>query len=459
MWKSLRVYWPYNKRTMNKSNQNDNNNNNDQKVKVQVEPKRNNFRRRTSQFRNRWISQNKNRNNNQYRNRQFGRTMSINKNYLNKKFNNVIKVQNPKSINLNIIRDDKNMVITGKDIILTQDTTLNENGLYAMIPINPAYWDNTRIKNLAVLNQYYIPINIKIEYVPLVSKFQKGNITIGTIANSTMSETNIQSTLISSTSGITYSCSNTFTRDIQIKSLIPQKKLLINSKMDKESIPFYICIYFNNIKDEGKDILPGQFYINYMFKFFNPVTVPNKFKSQQNIKLNQFETNYMNISAILTQENNNYKIGTVIDVELRDNQYKYYINGSEIQLNTEKYATFIYSEDLGQQIPPEPTINYDLTLYNDSGLSESVTFNNGYDILIAVNKNLQQIEIYTLYYGQTTSTLTIRSSYYKFFKKSELQSDLPDPLTLIECSIIQFDQQSTFTKVYLQPINVNFLTP
>jgi hypothetical protein len=446
---------------MNQQNNKDinNNNNNDQKVKVQVEQRRRLFRRRTPQIRN---NQNKYRNNSQIRNNrtnQLNRGLSIGRNYFNKKFNNVIKAQNPKSINLNIFRDDKNMVITGKDIILTQDTVLNENGLYAMIPINPAYWDNTRIKNLAVLNQYYIPINIKIEYVPLVSKFQKGNITIGTIANTTMSENNIQSTLISSTSGITYSCSNNFTRDIQIKSLIPQKKLLINSKLDKESVPFYICIYFNNIKDQENDILPGQFYINYMFKFFNPITVPSKFKSQQNIKLNQFASDYLNISAILTQENNNYKIGTIIDVEMRENQYKYYINGTEIQLNTEKLATFMYSESINQQIQPEPQINYDLSLYSDSGISQSVTFDNGNDILVVVNKNLSNIEVYLLYYGQTTATLTIRSSYYKFFKKSELETDLPDPLTLIETSITQLDQQQKYTKLYLQPINVNFITP
>jgi len=387
------------------------------------------------------------------------RNNRINRNYFNRKFNNVIKVQNPKTINMNITREDKNMIITGKDIILTQDNNLNSNGLYAVIPINPAYWDNTRIKNIAVLNQYYVPISIKIEYVPLVSKFQKGNITIGTISNSTMNESNIQSTLISSTSGITYSCSNAFVRDIQIKSLIPQRKLLINSKLDKECVPFYICIYFKDIKDNGDDILPGQFYINYVFKFFNPVTNPNIFKSQQNIKLNQFDANFINITAILTQENNNFKIGTIVDVEIRDNQYKYFINNSEVQLNNEKYATFMYSDIIENRIQPEPPTNYDVSEYNDSGISTQVTINNGYDILIQVDKTLNSITVISLVYGQSTATIMVRSSYYKLFKKSELQQDLPDPLLSIESSIMQLDTTTTYVSLQLQPINVNFITP
>jgi hypothetical protein len=389
----------------------------------------------------------------------YNRTSRINKNYFNKKFNNVIKVQNPKTINMNISREDKNMVITGKDIILTQDSNLNNNGLYAVIPINPAYWDNTRIKNIAVLNQYYIPINIKIEYVPLVSKFQKGNITIGTISNSTMSDQNIQSTLISSTSGITYSCSNAFVREIQIKSLIPQRKLLINSKLDKECVPFYICIYFKDIKDNGEDILPGQFYINYVFKFFNPVTNPSSFKSQQNVKLSQFDANFINITAMLTQENNNFKIGTIVDVELRENLYKYFINNSEVQLNTEKCATFMYSNAIENRIQPEPPVNYDLTEYNDSGISTQVTINNGYDILVQVDKTLNSITIISLVYGQSTATTMVRSSYYKLFKKNELQQDLPDPLLNIENSIMQLDTTTTYVSLQLQPINVNFITP
>lgn len=410
--------------------------------------KNNKYKNKSTNFRNQSYNNRSNTN--------YGR---INRNYFNKKFNNVIKVQNPKTINMNIAREDKNMIITGKDIVLTQDTNLNENGLYAMIPINPAYWDNTRIKNLAVLNQYYLPISIKIEYVPLVSKFQKGNITIGTIANSTMSESNIQSTLISSTSGITYSCSNAFVRDIQIKSLIPQRKLLINSKLDKECVPFYICIFFKDIKDDGEDILPGQFYINYVFKFFNPVTNPNVFKSQQNIKLNQFDGNFINISAILTQENNNFKIGTIVDVELRENQYKYYINNSEVQLNNEKLATFMYSDLIQNRIQPEPTVNFDLTEYLDSGISTQVSLHDGFDILVIVARNLTSITIITLNYGQSTASIMVRSSYYKLFKRTELQQDLPDPLLTIENTIVQFDEASTYTSLQLQPINVNFITP
>lgn len=381
----------------------------------------------------------------------------------NKRFDNVIKIQNPKTINMNITRNDKNMIITGKDIILTQDKVLNSNGLYAVIPINPAYWDNTRIKNLAILNQYYIPINIKIEYVPLVSKFQKGNITIGTIANSTMDESNIQSTLISSTSGITYSCSTNFVRDIQLQSLIPQRKLLINSKLDKESVPFYICIYFNGIKEEGEDILPGQFYINYMFKFFNPVTSPNSFKSQQNIRLSEFDTNYFNISCILTQSNNNYKVGTILDVEYRDEAYHFLFNGSEANIDNQKLGTFLYS-DKYEQAPkpdppqPEPTkTDYDLSSYTDSGSGAIFDLNNGYDIYVNIPYTLEYIEVVKLRTGVTTLNVTLSNSYYQIFKSNESITGLPEPINDILTKVLSLQTQANFTKLVITTENVNFI--
>lgn len=381
----------------------------------------------------------------------------------NKRFDNVIKIQNPKTINMNITRNDKNMIITGKDIILTQDKVLNSNGLYAVIPINPAYWDNTRIKNLAILNQYYIPINIKIEYVPLVSKFQKGNITIGTIANSTMDENNIQSTLISSTSGITYSCSTNFVRDIQLQSLIPQRKLLINSKLDKESVPFYICIYFNGIKEEGEDILPGQFYINYMFKFFNPVTSPNSFKSQQNMKLSEFDTKYFNISCILTQANNNYKVGTILDVEYRDDDYRFLFNGSEANIDVNKLGTFLYSERYEREPKPDPPqpeptkIDFDISNYTDSGTGVSFDLEDGNDIYINIPYTLEHIEVNKVREGVTRLSTTIHNSYYQIFKSSQTSTGLPEPINDIITKVQVLEARANFTKLVISTENVNFI--
>lgn len=383
------------------------------------------------------------------------RNKMINRRF-NRRFNNVIKVQNPKTINMNIKRNDKNMIITGKDIILTQDNTLNENGLFACLPINPAYWDNTRIKNLAILNQYYIPISIKLEYVPLVSKFQKGNITIGTIANSTMQENNIQATLISSTSGITYSCSNSFVREIQINSLIPQKKLLINSKLDKESVPFYICIYFNNIKDNGENILPGQFYINYMFKFFNPVTAPGTFKSQQNIPLNSYDNSYFNISCMLTQDNINCKIGTILDVERKNDEYTFLLNGTEVEIDENKLATFFYSEKYIQSQPqppqPGPIIKtpFNITSFDDSGSGSSFDMADGFDILVDVPYSYDYIEITLMRAGVTSLTTTLSQSYFKLFKSTDYPNDsLPPPLDQIVSQVIAISAEANYTKMRL----------
>lgn len=438
-------------------NNNRNNNNNNQNKREQEVVKSNQNRRQQSvrQFRNR---------NNSYRhynNNYNNQYTAIRRNNLNKQFRNVLKVQNPKTINMNIARNDKNMVITGKDLILNQDNQINQNGLYAVIPINPAYWDNTRIKNLAVLNQYFIPISIKLEYVPLVSKFQKGNITIGTISNSTMSESNIQSTLISSVSGITYSCSNSFVRDIQVRSLIPQRKLLINSKLDKESVPFYIAIYFKDIKENDQDIIPGQFYLSYMFKFFNPITVPNTFKSSQNIQLSQFDQTYFNISCMLTQENNNLKVGTILDVEYKDSQYKFLLNNTEVNVENDKLATFYYSEKYNNNsTPPQPEpsyTNYDLNDYDQAIQSTSAILDSTNDILIVIPFLMNQIKVYKLRSGASTMfSINIEESYYKSFKSSELTTNLPDPLNIIYTQITEMNAQSGYSTLLLTTEFVKF---
>lgn len=433
----------------NKS-QNQNNNNNNNVKNVNNKPR----------FRNQSVSRYRSKNN---RNNNANQNTNNNRwNNWNRQLRNVIRVQNPKSINMNIARNDKNMVITGKDLILNQNNQLNNNGLYAVIPINPAYWDNTRIKNLAVLNQYFIPINIKIEYVPLVSKFQKGNITIGTISNSTMTENNIQSTLISSVSGITYSCSNSFVREIQVKSLIPQRKLLINSKLDKESVPFYICIYFKDIKENDIDIIPGQFYISYMFKFFNPITVPNTFKSTQNIQLSNFDRNYFNISCMLTQENNNFKVGTILDVEYKDAQYKFLLNNTEVNVDNDKLATFYYSDkyDINTVPPqPEPAItDYDLSDYNQAISTQAVTIDSSEDILVIIPFLMDFIKIYRIRAGvSTVYSIVVENSYYKVFKSTEIDTNLPKPINELYTQLIEVTAQSSYTTFKLSTEFTHFI--
>jgi hypothetical protein len=441
---------------MENSNKSNNNNN--------VKNNKVNNNQGQSKFKN---QNNNNNNRNRTKSRRFNRSNRYNNNNnnrlnnFNRQIRNVIRIQNPKTINMNIERNDKNMVITGKDLILNQDNQINPNGLYAVIPVNPAYWDNTRIKNLATLNQYYIPINIKLEYVPLVSKFQKGNITIGTISNSTMTENNIQSTLISSVSGITYSCSNSFVREIQVKSLIPQRKLLINSKLDKESVPFYICIYFKDIKENEQDIIPGQFYISYMFKFFNPITVPNTFKTTQNIQLSQFENNYFNISCILTQENNNFKVGTILDVEYKDSQYRFLLNNTEVNIENDKLATFYYSDKYETNtVPPQPEpaiTNYSLNDYNQSQ-STTVVLDSENNILVVIPYLFNHIKVYMMRAGASSMySINIENSYYKLFKSTSITTNLPNPLNILYTQVLEMNPQTSYTTLLLSTEFVKFI--
>lgn len=307
---------------------------------------------------------------------------------------NVIKVNKPKNvIQRNFNDNGKNSSIRGKDLIIPADNQLvvQSSGIYAIIPINPLYWQGTRAKNMAIQFQYYNPINISIEYVPTVSKFQKGTITIGCISNQIVNFNSIQNTLISSTSGESFSCSEFFRKTIALSSLLQQKKLLLSSDVSKESIPFYIVVHLSGVTDNNVLIAPGSFYINYNIKFFNPITETLIYKTENSKQLNQFDSTQQNITAILLEQNGKYGVGTIIDIERVNNDYVYKYNGSEVVLDESRKVTFFYSSIPGQEIIIKDI--FDVSQFSHPVDSESVVLLQ-YSELLCVYTTAETLAIY-----------------------------------------------------------------
>jgi len=327
---------------------------------------------------------------------------------------NVIKVNKPKNVMMRTLnRNNKNTVISGKDLIIPCKTELiNENShIYAMIPINPLYWQDTRIKNLAIQNQYYTPESLSIEYVPTVSKFQKGMITIGCISNPFINNQSIENTLIASTSGESFSCSEFFRKKIALNSLLQQKKLLLDNKVTKESIPFFIVIYLSEIIDDGNLIAPGSFYINYSIKFFNPIANPLYFKTEMSLPIGELDLRQQNISGVLLEENNKYGPGTIFDVEKLDGSFNIIINSSKVTLDEDKKATFFYSS-----LPDQIGCNYDvvdLTGYTKASHAGGFDIQQNYYALVI---DVEQ-KIITIYGNRNSDPLNIvynKGDYYIF---------------------------------------------
>jgi len=395
---------------------------------------RSNFKNFKNKNKNKINNQNRN-NINQVRRLRRGQRLNYSNrnpmlNRINKNVKNTIKVNQPKSVNFKIKNENKNIHIKGKDLVLPlRSEGIPDNGLYAILPANPAYWNSTRIKNIAILNQYYKPTKMILEYVPSVSKFQKGTITIGTISNMTMQDQDIQSMLIASTSGGNYSCSNNFSKYIQLNQLLQQNKFLISSKVDKESVPFYIIVHLSDIKDEnGEFISPGNFYINYEYIFYNPISKPLSFNYDQNILIKDFNKDYKNITLVLTEVNSGYEIGTIIDVEYINNRYVYLYNGSEVQLYEESRASVMYS--VLDNIPQNFTL--DLTSYTKVTDQPATTVVEASNFLIVVLPNDNRIII-----RRVVTTTTVNLPINSYFK---IIFEFPDELKNIPLLLYSFSE-------------------
>lgn len=356
---------------------------------------------------------------------------------------NVIKVNKPKNvINQVINRNNKNSIITGKDLVIPCDSNLiTTSKIYAIIPISPLYWQGTRIKNLATQYQYYKPESLSIEYVPTVSKFQKGTITIGCMSNPFVSDESIQNSLISSTSGESFSCSEQFVKKIALNSLLQQKKLLLGQTIDKENNPFFIIIYLSDIIDEnGFHIAPGTFYFNYKLHLYNPVANPIFYKTENSVLISEVDLRQQNIAGVLLTQNNKFTAGTVFTVEKLNNTFNVIINGSKANIDINKKATYFYSsipemiEDKGDVIDLQ-----DWNLVNITRTMNVPQNNYLFDL------NTQEATL-NIYFNRNSGTYSVEVPQHNYFRLTQnlepiithpiiIKSTSDDPTLFMEAEI------------------------
>jgi len=360
---------------------------------------------------------------------------------INRNLKNVIKYAPPKSVNMNIMKPKnggRDMIITGKDLIVPNNNSICiPNGAYFYIPCNPVYWNDTRAKNIAMLNQFYIIRKLSIEYVPTVSKFQQGIITLGCVSNITFNINNMQSGLIASTDGSSFSCSEHFVKSISLSSLITQKKLLISPKFDKESVPFFIAILTNGVvNNNGQPISPGTFYLNYDIKFFNPIAKPLNYFAAYNIKITEIEEDIINTTLVLLTSSSSFEIGTIIDYEKVDEENRFYYNGTQVELEDDVYVSAFYNNDNKEKSKHKIDVSNYIELQPPQVSMKTVLQN---EYLIIINMENQDIGIYR---NLTEDVIIQNIPPVQFITRTLITTAIPEDITKANININDISKNS-----------------
>lgn len=216
--------------------------------------------------------------------------------------------------------------ISGCDLIYNIPTTLASSGgtLFCVIPSNPAYWDGTRIAQLAPAYMNYRPLKLSFHYIPQVAVTQQGTVFMGTLWNGAPVGDNLQQTLVTSNGGCLTQCYVPADTRIKLGGNLQQNLFTMNGSLNPDTSPF---IFVAGVA--GAEVIPGYFYVEYEYAFKNPLgqswiyetispTLASSIGSETGV----------NRSVMLLEPASGLGAGTILDSE---SQGLYY-HGSEITI-------------------------------------------------------------------------------------------------------------------------------
>lgn len=236
--------------------------------------------------------------------------------------------------------------------------------VFSCITCNPAYWTGTRIAGIAPLYQDYRPIRMIFRYIPQVAVTQPGTVVMGTLWKGASPSTDFQQTLVTSNGGNMINCYIPANSAIELGSNLDRNLYGVSGELSPETNPFLFLATTRGCLDtEGRQVVPGYFYVEYVFRFKNPIGEAWKFSRSEVTTTPYNDWQYPNRSLVLLEQNGNYGPGTVLDVEVTssgDTQYNY--RGSAVtlaagtavqafengQLGTTSNTVSLYTNDLSQ---------------------------------------------------------------------------------------------------------------
>lgn len=226
-------------------------------------------------------------------------------------------------------QDGNSMTVKGRDLVYSIPETLTQNedtNVITVIPCNPCYWIGTRVAALAAGYQNYRPIKFRITYVPQCAVTQQGNVIGGTLWNVVPASDNFQQTLRTSPGGILTQCYKSIAKNVRMKSNLQFNLFRCSGEFNQESNPFiFIAIAVACINKEGNRIIPGYFYVDYVYTFKNPIGLSHVFYNSGLTTYEEINTSRDNTALIscstINSNNMNLTMGTLLQTDRIDNNF------------------------------------------------------------------------------------------------------------------------------------------
>lgn len=159
----------------------------------------------------------------------------------------------------------------GRDLVPPADKDLLRSRLSAgsssgmIISANPAYLLGTKIAAVAAAHMSYLPILMRIEYVPKVPTTTAGTITIGTAWDN--EGVRSRASLLTSPGGITGQVYAPLVTTIPMGERLRYKNYDMAGGINDTTNPFTVFVDLENYT--GSD-MPGDIFIDYQYRLLNP---------------------------------------------------------------------------------------------------------------------------------------------------------------------------------------------
>lgn len=207
-----------------------------------------------------------------------------------------------------------NVRISGCDLVypIAKTVIQSDSFLFAMIPSNPCYWKGTRIAQVAPAYMNFRPISMTFSYIPQVAVTQQGTVFMGTLWNASSPYDDLQQSLFTSNGGCMTQCYVPCDTRIQLGSNLQQNLFTTYGEINSNTSPF---LFMAGVA--GADVVPGYFYVSYVFDFKNPIGSALKYVRDYTTVIDALTKSIVhgNNSIVILQGTKNYGPGTVFDVE------------------------------------------------------------------------------------------------------------------------------------------------
>lgn len=223
-------------------------------------------------------------------------------------------------------RSGNSVRVTGYDLIYNTNEGVVE-GPFCVVTCNPAYWDGTRIANIASSYAQYRPLSMRFDYYPQVSTMTNGNVVTGTIWNNNSGGNNLQQTLATSNAGKIFPVYASCKTPVRLKTNLNQNLYNFQGYLDSTTNPFV----FIATTQQSNNIIPGYFMVSYTFEFKNPLGDGYDYDTQVTTageveKDDVWDTT----TAVLLSATNVAAIGTKLLVKIVDDAVQFFLGGSRL---------------------------------------------------------------------------------------------------------------------------------